>query len=107
MKGRENVYVCEQCGGFTVTVDIDDGVTPFMLGCRALGEEGLCEGLAYSELYPPGPRPPHIPAPAWEWYKPTAQELKASTPGMQAHAAQGGLFLRKRGELMRRKEQVD
>ena len=39
-----NVYVCQKCGGLTVTVDVDEGVTPFMLGCRATGKESDCDG---------------------------------------------------------------
>lgn len=106
-KDRENVYVCEKCGRYTVTVDVDEGVTPFLLGCRAAGSEGVCKGLAQSQFYPKGPRPPHIPAPAWEWYKPDAAELERSTPDMREHAEKGGLFLRKRGEEARRKGQID
>src|SRR3974377_965449 len=34
----ENVYTCRKCGGHTVTVDRDEGVTPFMIGCRESGE---------------------------------------------------------------------
>lgn len=36
---RINVYVCRKCGGHTVTVDVDDGVTPFMIGCHAKESE--------------------------------------------------------------------
>ena len=106
-KKRENVYVCEECGGYTVTVDIDEGVTPFMLGCRASGDEDSCDGMAMSQFYPEGRRPPYIPAPEWEWYRPGAEELEGETPAMQAHAGMGGLFLRRRGELTRQKEQID
>lgn len=97
-KNRENVYTCQKCGGMTVTVDIDEGVTPFMLNCRASGKEGDCDGGAYSAFYPEGPRPAHIPSPAWEWYKPDVLELANTSHEMRDHANRGGLFIRKRGE---------
>lgn len=96
---RENVYVCRKCGGHTGTVDIDKGVTPFMIDCRASGCEGDCDGMAYSSFYPKGPRPPHIAAPAWEWYRPTlafAQDEERKYPGSLYHFEQGGLWLRAR-----------
>lgn len=95
-KGRENVYTCSKCGGYTVTVDLDEGVTPFMLRCRASGKEGDCDGMAQSAMYPNGPRPASIPPPAWEWYSPDIKELARSSPAMRDHAQRGGLFLRKR-----------
>lgn len=30
-ESRINVYICEKCGGHTTTVDVDEGVTPFMM----------------------------------------------------------------------------
>lgn len=99
LKGRENVYTCAKCGGYTVTVDLDEGTTPFMIGCRASGRERECDGLASSAFYPPGPRPAHIPPAAWEWYRPTRQQAKRldrKWPGMLDHVARGGLHLRPR-----------
>ena len=96
---RENVYTCQKCGGYTVTVDVDEGVTPFMLGCRADGTEHGCDGPAYSAGYPKGPRPAHIPEPAWEWYRPTPKEQKKMDkkwPGYMDHFNNGGLAIRKR-----------
>jgi hypothetical protein len=93
---RENVYTCQKCGGFTVTVDVDEGVTPFMLRCRASGREGDCDGTAYSAMYPEGPRPKHIPPPAWEWFKPTGSEYRKLSAAMKEHVDRGGLDIRKR-----------
>lgn len=95
MQGRENVYTCQTCGGHTTTIDLDEGVTPFMIGCRA--KKG-CHGDAYSAFYPKGPRPAHIPAPSHEWYKPVGEELASMSEAMQEHVAKGGLNLRKIGE---------
>jgi hypothetical protein len=106
---RVNVYLCEyNC--HTVTVDVDKGTTPFMIGCRArstkerpigkwaLDEDGFCKGTAKSNFYPKLPMPPWIKPPAWEWYKPTQEEYD-KLPAKEKddnHFAKGGLFLRPR-----------
>ena len=111
---RLNVYVCEyNC--LTVTVDVDEGVTPFMIGCRSrsrpdrpikeefLTKDGFCKGSANSRFYPKVPKPPHIKDPEWEWYKPTELEIEAEIVGNERqrenileHWRRGGLFLRPR-----------
>lgn len=123
---RINVYVCQKCGGHTVTVDVDEGVTPFMIGCHAkestvhpaeggdkayaealerdLGvrvkprnqPKRACDGMAHSSFYPRGPRPAHIGEPKWEWYKPEGAELAAMSKAMQEHVNKGGLAMRAR-----------
>ena len=97
-KGQENVYTCQKCGGYTVTIDRDEGTTPFMIRCRAKDE---CKGEAYSSFYPKGPRPAYIPPPAWEWYRPTDTELllevekhPKSEAGIRQHVEMGGLLMR-------------
>jgi len=95
-KGRENVYICPVCGGYTTTIDVDDGVTPMFLRCRATGKVGDCPGMAVSEMYPEGPRPAHIPPPAFEWYRPSPAEVEKMEPDMQVHVRAGGLELRPR-----------
>ena len=89
---RENVYTCQVCHKFFVTVDVDDGVTPFMTECKEAG----CKGGAHSSFYPTGPRPPRIPAPTYEWYKPDAAEMASLSGGVRQHVEQGGLLLRAR-----------
>lgn len=102
---RINVYRCEY-GCNTSTVDVDDGVTPFMIQCRSrarpdrpldpkyTGPDGFCIGTAQSSFYPKGPKPPHIRDPEWEWYKPTTTE--GLSDGERAHVERGGLLLRGR-----------
>lgn len=93
-----NVYTCRVCKGYTVTIDVDPGTTPFMLSCRASGKDGDCPGMAQSSLYPKGPVPIALGPPMWEWYKPSEEELSnvEMDPRMVDHARSGGLFLRKR-----------
>lgn len=94
-ESRENVYTCKKCGGYTVTVDVNEGVTPFILRCRASGKEGDCDGDAYSAMYPDGPRPARIPPPAWEWFKPTGSEYNKLSRAMKEHVDRGGLDIRR------------
>lgn len=87
---RINCYLCEY-GCNTTTVDVDRGVTPFMIQCRSrprkgrpieakyLDAEGFCIGTATSSMYPKLPLPPHLVV-AWEWYLPSAEEI-AQMPG--------------------------
>lgn len=84
--GRENPYTCEACGKVTNTIHADDGVTPFMLNCRATPD---CKGLAVSAIYPA-----HIPAPTWEWYRPASKELPTLKDWEADHVAQGGALIR-------------
>lgn len=97
MERKENVYICDTCRKPTVTVDIHEGATPFLLGCRASGDVGDCPGMAVSEMYPH----PLIIAetygpPEWEWFRPEGQELARLDENMRYHVMLGGLDLRKR-----------
>jgi hypothetical protein len=100
-KGKKNIYTCEECGGETVTIDIDEGVTPFMLGCRVNGKfldvKGQqlfapgCRGMAQSEFYS---QRAQDRTPEWEWFKPSIYELRKLTPAMKDHVLNGGLDIR-------------
>lgn len=96
LKGRVNGYGCRNahCRHVMVTVDVDDGVTPFMVGCPK------CGGQAYSFFYPTKGCPPAEDA-THEWYAPDAEERKELTKAELEHADQGGLFLRRKGEKRR------
>lgn len=93
LQGRENVYTCQKCGGRVTTIDRDEGVTPFMIGHREVGSD--CKGLMHSAFYPEGPRPSHIAAPTYEWYKPDEQEYKTLRRASKEHVDKGGLLLRR------------
>lgn len=93
-----NHYTCELCRMVTVSKDLADGVTPFLVKCHATVG---CEGLAQSSVYR-GPQnedqKPHI-----LWYAPTPDELTAYVrdldPLRQAevreHVSKGGLLMKK------------
>ena len=93
-QGEVNGWVCEECGETTYAIHVDDGVTPFYLGCRAT--EG-CEGMAKSMFYPTGPIPHHaIKRIAWEWYTPEPDEKTRllAKPDVLEHVEMGGLLIR-------------
>ena len=48
MKERINQYTCRDCKESTVTVDVDEGVTPMFLACRATPD---CKGTMASAMY--------------------------------------------------------
>ena len=88
-QGKPNVYVCEACHEELVTVDVDEGVTPFMLGCRATPG---CSGMAQSAMY--NVPPERVAEATHEWYKPATMD--GLSAAVQDHVGKGGLLLRAR-----------
>lgn len=92
--GKRNAYACPVCGGLTVTIDVDAGVTPSNLACRAAGDVDLCTGVARSMWYRVDGLP--IGEPQWEWYRPTERQTRRLDSYQRQHVARGGLMLRRR-----------
>lgn len=99
-----NAYYCEDCHGYVVTEDVDEGVTPMFLACRVKGDvtdpANDCKGSMKSMMYPAQPWPEKdgygqaIPTePTWEWFRPSLDGL---TGGMRDHVERGGLDLRQK-----------
>jgi hypothetical protein len=86
MFGR-NAYTCQTCGQTVITEDMEKGVTPFMLACRAT--KG-CSGMSQSHFYR-GPTVESDKPATFIWRKPTKAERRAASPGMRQHFDQGGL----------------
>lgn len=86
-KGKKNIYVCEKCKGHIVTVDVDEGTSPFSISCHATA---LCDGWMKSSMYRVFDQDMRA---GFEWYRPTAVDVVA--PHLQSHVAQGGLLFRK------------
>lgn len=88
LKNRVNCYSCEECGYITKTIDVDAGVTPFMIICQ-------CGGSATSSFYK-DIKPDDIPT--IEWYRPTLREVlkMRKNPFLVEHILKGGLNDRKR-----------
>ena len=85
-----NQYTCAKCGSTITTIDLEEGVTPFMIGCKVWP---TCGGQMYSHFY----KVDGSPKPDYEWFKPTKAEFEELHPLTQAHVKQGGLMLRKCG----------
>jgi hypothetical protein len=85
--GRINTYTCQTCERKIVTVNVDEGTTPMMLGCRA---PGRCAGTMVSAGY----RCDQSLTPTHEWYRPTLKNARRKGPEMLDHVKQGGLALR-------------
>lgn len=87
MKGRKNVYTCQTCGAKLVTVDRDQGTTPFMTKCV----KGDCVGSAQSSFY----NVDQTLTATHEWYRVTDQKelIRLSRAGRNHHEM-GGLFIR-------------
>jgi hypothetical protein len=91
-----NSYKCPECGKVTVTIDVDPGVTPMLLGCRRTpGCRGLAVSSGYPATEPPASLLEHLD---WEWALPTAGEYAELDTAMMAYVDNGGLALRPRGD---------
>lgn len=84
-KDKKNIYTCDQCHGHIVTVDVDDGVTPFMISCYA---HPRCKGTMRSSGYRVFDQ---TMAASHEWYRPAPVDVK---PAEVDHVLRGGLLLR-------------
>lgn len=80
---RLNRYVCQVCGRSIITIDRDEGVTPFMLNCRATPD---CKGDMHSSFYEGV-----TGQPTHEWRKPTAEEYQNMSQPMRDYIDSGAL----------------
>ena len=84
---RVNCYVCPNCKHITKTIDVDDGVTPFMNTCEICGQ--FAKSTMYKDIIP-------WEKPTQEWYRPSLKEtLKwRKNESMLEHILNGGLDVR-------------
>lgn len=87
-RGKLNIYCCDTCGHHIVTIDKDEGVTPFMITCRAIEP---CPGKMTSSMYRVFDA---LIKPGYEWYSPDANERAAMPKPLFDHVQKGGLILR-------------
>lgn len=86
---RLNRYTCERCRGTVITIDREEGVTPFMVRCRAdVFAKGGCGAFMVSSFYRDVEG-----VPTFEWRKPTKAEYRKYSPEMRDHVDQGGLCI--------------
>lgn len=93
LAGMINVYACPQ-GHKTTTINVDEGTTPFIIGCRHLDEAGKkCGVMAHSQFYRvPQAGQENSPTPTHEWFK--AESSAGMNQAQRQHWEQGGLDLR-------------
>lgn len=89
-RGKINIYTCP-AGHTTVTIDIDEGVTPMMIRCTKKAEDGKhnCTEFARSAWYHCN----QALTPEYVWYKPAF--LNGLNKDEKEHVTKGGLLLRK------------
>lgn len=88
-QGKPNTYTCPVCTQVLVTVDLDAGTTPMMLGCaRTPG----CSGMMVSACYDVDPA--LVARATHEWYHP--ELMDGLDDVTQEHVRKGGLLLRPR-----------
>lgn len=93
-----NHYICQTCGATTIARHDDEGVTPFILRCRA---RAGCTGEAYSTFFR-GPQnddqKPHViffrPADATVAIDAIAKEQRRFRRAMLEHYQKGGALMR-------------
>jgi hypothetical protein len=87
---KRNAYYCKACKRVTITVDVNEGVTPMFILCPH------CNCSATSFMYQlPGAL--HLGVEAdYEWYKPDAKETLMLSKAEAEHVFKGGLLMRKR-----------
>lgn len=85
LKGKRNRYTCEHCSQSIVTIDRDEGVTPYCLLCKVTP---YCKGFMQSAMYRGiWEEPTH------EWRKPTPEEYATLHESVKLHVDMGGLCL--------------
>jgi hypothetical protein len=89
VKGEKNLYRCYVCGGWIVTIDKDEGVTPFMIDCKA---KPGCDGPMESTFY----RCNQGLIAQYEWYRPGWLRQVFFNRQTKEHVKKGGLILRRK-----------
>lgn len=89
-KGKKNVYLCTSCGRGTITLDLDEGTTPFMTSCITEGCDSMMTSCFYKIPQEILVRCDH----ALEWYKPSVVEFTRLNDYQRDHVTKGGLLSR-------------
>lgn len=96
---RKNAYFCKKCRKVTITVDVDEGVTPMFIlcpDCRKQATSMMYQlPLCMRTEFTPNGGITELPA-QFEWYRPDKKEIEKLSKGEKEHVKQGGLLMRKR-----------
>lgn len=91
--GQVNRYVCQNCEAVHGTINLNTGVTPFMIGCQA----GCNDGMAQSSMYT---LPKGVTGAGWCWYRPNPLHFMLLDMAQQEHILRGGLILGDFSEIL-------
>lgn len=84
-ENRTNNYECKSCQHITKTIDIDKGVTPFIIRCRKCNSEAISNFYYDSK---PSDKP------ELQFYRPTLEETYTLSTFAVDHVLKGGLLLK-------------
>ncbi len=88
-KGKINIYECDNRHK-TVTINRNNGVTPFVIGCPICGFDSRSHFYHVNQNH----------TPTHEWYKPGFFERLKLSKHERCHVKMGGLLLRKINKLI-------
>lgn len=84
-EGKLNRYTCGKCAQAIITIDADEGTTPFAINCHATRG---CAGMMTSAFYA------GVTGTAThQWRKPTIAEFNRLNSWNKEHVRMGGLLL--------------
>ena len=84
-RGEYNLYKCDQCGAYVVTLYKDKGVTPFIMMCKK------CNGAMHHTQSSRQAPPPFVEV--HNWVRPTLEQTLRLSEGLREHVLNGGLVL--------------
>jgi len=97
---KRNAYFCKECRKVTITVDIDEGVTPAFIECphckKGFASSFMYQipGCMYFGEFKNGQMT--LLTADYEWYKPSEKETLLLSKAEAEHVFKGGLLMRKR-----------
>lgn len=84
-RGEYNLYECNKCNNYKVTLYKDKGVTPFIMRCKCGGDMMHTKS---SKQAPPSYVKVH------NWVRPSLEQTMSLSEGMRNHILNGGLIYR-------------
>lgn len=83
-RGEYNLYECNKCNNYKVTLYKDKGVTPFIMRCKCGGD------MMHTKSSKQAP-PSYVKV--YNWVRPNLEQTMSLSEGMRNHILNGGLIL--------------
>lgn len=83
-RGEYNLYECNKCNNYKVTLCKDKGVTPFFIRCKCGGD------MMHTKSSKQAP-PSYVKV--YNWVRPNLEQTMSLSEGMRNHILNGGLIL--------------